>query len=577
MDNMSDDKKLIIDPDADVIISDLATLKTDRSELNIELEEVAAFCCPEKSGFLSESTSKEKNTQPRHVICPEAVEANNIFKRGMFTNMCPPNSRWHNMEPEDEDLMETAVIKDFYGTANSLFYKLLMNSNFPLEINELFEDAGWCSTVNMSIEPDVERVFLFNNIPFSEYHFRENHHHERDTVYREFKLTAAQAVEKFAGSDDDLGKCEKLKEAAGDVKKQHNKFTFIHLVKPNKKREFDGKGKPKLGNKNKAWSSIYVCVEDKDIIRQSGYDEMPFTVARLEKKAGQIYGFGPGRSALRSIKIGNKIWATVLKAGEKAVDPPVNLNTAAYNTKGLSPQYFQNPGSVNLYDGTQPHMAPTFQQTPSNLPYGFELLDRTNKYIHAEFFVNMFQMINNLNQEGKGRQRTAYEISRLVGEGQTMIVPMTSRLLEEFFTPKLTKAWNIALAAGKLGVVPKELAGTKMKVTYTSPLALATRMSEINTFNDFMTIIAPLAELDETVMDHIDVDGAVKRIKTATGVHPDFTNNKVEVEKIRSDRQAAQAKAEKEAATLELAKSQNLNKKIEDGSAAANMGDAANE
>lgn len=568
---MSDDKKLILEPDANAIIADLATLKTERSALNMELDEVAAFCCPEKSGFLEDSSNKEKNNQPRHIICPEAVEANNVFKRGMFTSMCPPNSRWHNCEPEDEDLMEVPAIKDFYGKANSKFYKLIMNSNFPLEINEVFEDAGWCGTVNLCIEPDVERVWRFSNIPFSEYHVRENHHHERDTVYREFKLTAAQAVEKFSGSDDDLGKCKKLKESAKDIKKQHEKFTFIHLVKPNKKRKLDDKGKAKIDNKNKAWSSFYVCVEDKEIIRHSGYDEMPFKVARLESKAGQVYGFSPGRSALRSVKISNKVWTTVLKAGEKAVDPPVSLNTAAYNTKGLSPQYFQNPGAVNLYDGTQPHMAPETQQIPANLPYSLEILDRINKHTHSAFFVDMFQMINNLNQEGKGRQRTAYEISRLVGEGQSMVVPMTSRMLEELFTPALTSMWNIALAAGKLGVPPEGLEGTKMKITYTSPLALATRMSEINAFNDFLGVMAPLAEINENAKDHIDVDGAIKRIKNTMGVHPDFINNEVEIKQIREDRAAAQAKQAQQEAALELARSQDLNKKAEDGSAAAEM------
>ncbi|MBN2643004.1 MAG: head-tail connector protein [Victivallales bacterium] len=560
---------------ADQIIRNLDKLKADRTELNAVLEQCAAFACPEKMGMYLDHADSGGDDRPRYIIIDEISEANSILSRGLFSNLCPPSLQWFSFSSNKKEYKESEAVKKFFSEAGVSLYNLLMKSSFTMEINEAFEDFGWAGTTNLYVERDPKRTFRFVNLHIGEYYVEENHYKQVDTVYREFKLTARQALQRFGNPGDKLPE-KVLKDARDpDAAKSGRKYTFIHLVTPNLDRTMDADGKYHPGNSNKAFKSVYVCREEKFTIRESGYDRNPYTVSRFEKKSQSIYGFSPAMRVLRTAKIENKVWASLLKAADKAIDPPVMLDAAAYG-RGISPQFFYNPKAVNLYDSTATGGGgkPEFQPVPANLPVGLEMFDRLDQHINRAYYTDMFQMIQQLNQDS-GRQRTAYEIMNLVSEKNSMIIPVVGRILDEMFSPLLIKCFFLALEAGELGKLPDELIHADeldLEVSYNSPLALAAKRAELNGFFESLDMLTPLANIKPEVLDYINFDKVTKKVLNNTGAHPDFIRSNAEVKKLREERAAQEQQAQEQLMMTELAKSQDLTRKIEPDSAVSAIG-----
>jgi hypothetical protein len=550
---------------AEYMIQDFEFEQRERTMLDKVLRECAEFAAPEKADFIA---SLPGDSRPRHIIIDHVAEANRYFARGMQSNLMPTNLQWFRFNAKDPEKAESNAAKEYFSENNRRLYLALMNSNFMMEMYEAFEDAGWCGTPTVTIEEDDEKIFRFTNYHISEFWVKEDHEKKLTTHYRLLSLTAENIIEKFNLKDDQLDK-EILEFATSDKPDRRNqKFDIIHVVKKRKNREYNkATGKAYEDPKNLPWAEFYIDRKHKSIIRESGYYENPFNTGRVEKKSRQKYGHSPAMSILRTAKQLNKVWFTTLKAAEKRVDPVTMLNASAY-TKGLSPQFKQNPGNVNLYDGTQPNSAPQFQQIPADVGVGLEIYRELANRIDNAFFVDMFTMISKLN-ETQGRQRTAFEIQQLVAEKHNMIIPLVGRLLEELITSILQKAWAIMERRGHFVEMPEELSEADVEITYISPLALATRMVDVNVFFDFLNTIAPLAEIDpERVAARIDVDKAITTIADRMGVDTNFTRTQEEADELQAQRaQQQQAMMEQQQLT-DLARSQDLMKKPEEGSIA---------
>jgi len=564
---------------ADQIVRNMDQMRTERLELNRQLEECAALACPEKLGMLFDGGNKDSDRRPAKIIIDTVSEANSILARGLYSNLTPPGAQWFKISCRDKKLSEIEEVKTWFNKSSETLFMLLADSNFNMEICEAFEDLGWAGFVNMYVEPDAVRKFRFCNLHVSEFYCQENAQKEIDTVYREFKLTARQLVEMFGAEGDTIPKKIAELAASTDFAKQTQQFSVIHAVYPNRERQRDSNGNPLPDNKNKAFRSIYVCRDEKAIIRESGYDDNPHTVARFEKKSKSIYGFSPCRRIRRTAMTMNKVWWTVLKMGDKLVDPPVMMDAAAY--RGLTPQFFQNPGAVNMYDSSAAggNGKPEFLQIPSQLPYGIEILNLLKNDIEKAYFVNLFQMLQQLYEQSK-TQRTAYEVMQLVAEKMAMVIPVVGRLLEELLGPIILKCWRIAYRAGAFGQCPvvglnKEPLPADLlpvDVSFDSPLALAAKQAVSKGVMDGINALASVAQLDGgACFDYIDTDKLAGMVLDIYAVSPDLIRSETKVQDIRKIRQEAAAQQQQQAMLLEAAKSQNLTGPIDPQSAAARL------
>ena len=544
------------------IILNVDDLKTERQPLDQELERCCEFACSEKL-YINQTTetTTETNKKPYYIITDVVSEANQDMASGLFSNLCPTNQQWFRFELTNKPFQSNEDTENYLTRVSQILYTILMNSNFSMECNEAFEDVGWAGIMNLYLEKDYERGFTFRNINISEYWIDEDAKGKIDTVYREFRMTARQMVQVF-------GK-EKLPEAirkdveSGEMARMNRKRYVIHAVYLNPKIEYDDTGSPIPSNTNKMYNSEYVIREFKQTVKKSGYDFMPYNVARFQKKAKAKYGFSPCRRILRTAQTVNKMKVLLTKYFEKAVDPPKDLDVRAYRKAGLVPTYFSNPNSINLYDGSTGN-PPQGERLTNSIGEAYNIYQEDVQSIQKAYFTDMFLMIQNMNNQ-QGRERTAYEIQQLVAEKQSMIIPVVSRILEELFTPMLEKCFYIADEMGLLPPKPEGLDGA-IKISFISPLALSTRMSTVRNFTDALQTVSPMAQFDPNIFDYVNTDNAVPEIFNLCGVSPDFVRTRQEVEQIRQTRAEQQKEAETQEQMTEVAKGQNLTEKPQEGS-----------
>lgn len=548
------------------IIRNLDTLKSERSLLDRKYEEISSFACPEKCNSFFGADPQEGESRPPQILIDNVSEANSIFARGLYAQLCPPGVQFFQYSPADEKLAKISSVRNFFGSASTKVFELAAGSNFATEFSEALEDFGWAGIINLSVERDPMRVYKFRNYHVSQYYIQENSDKVIDTVYREFKLSARQIADTYNMPGDRIP--EKIAADAKDdnIAIHGRKYTLINIVYPNKSIKVGEDGRAELGNSNKPWKSVTVCRECPETIRDSGFDYPPYTVARYEKKANSMYGFSPGLRILRTAKLLNAVTRTLVKTAQKQIDPPVMLDSRAYkNTTPAS--FFNHPGAINYYDGSG--NPPQFAPVPGNVAIGIDLMQKYENAINNAYMVNLFQMLQQL-AENTNRDKTAFEVMQLVSEKHSLIIPVVSRILEEGLQPLFLKLFQIALDDGLLGELPAEFEGRlpAVSVKFDSPLALAAQRSKIKAVFDSVNQLAGLAQIDGgRCFDILNTDKIAEDIMESGGTDPAYLRSKSEIEQIRAERQQAMDQQAAQQQIVDLAKSQDLMKKAEAGSA----------
>ena len=558
---------------ANTIIDNYNRLVADRAELTSRVDRCRQYVNPGRSRQQQQqhvAASQRKPQQPdREIITNALARAALIYARGMSSNLFPPSSKWFSFGCRENKLLD-----EFLGAASQGMYDLLYSSsNFSSEMNECIEDTADAGTVCISCERDPERGLRFKNHDFSLFYVEESAPGKKDIVYRLWPMTALQAVNFFNEPGDNIPPKMREDGTSPDNGRSGRNCRIIHAVIPNRDREYADDGTPKPGKRNKRYLSFYVDIDEKAIIRTGGYERCPYIVGNIDNPATGIYSDSPMLRAKRSAELLNVIYVDLVDAGECAIKPSVALDLSAY--EDIIPEYFFEPGQVNLYDGRNGQARPPqFYVPPANLPFGADFVRNLGEECETFFATDLFTMITRLNQEN-GRQRTAYEIQQLAAERNNMILPLVARFLDEVVSPLLRLAFFTALDAGLYPLAPPEaklLTERDVQLQYYSPLALAAQRNKVNGTLSAIEQVLQLAQiLGPELLDVFDMDVIVRDIAKSYGAYPEHLRKEKAIEDLRAKRAQAAQTAQMGQQLTEVAKSQDLTRAVDRTSLAGGL------
>ena len=107
--------------------------------------------------------------------------------------------------------------------------------------------------------------------------------------------------------------------------------------------------------------------------------------------------------------------------------------------------------------------------------------------------------------------------------------------------PMITRSFNLLAKQKIFAPAPEYLQTGSIDIEYVSPLAKAQRQGELNSTMRMFEILNPLAQLDPSIFDYIDMDGLVKFVTRTVGVPASVLRAEGEVMAMREERAAAQA------------------------------------
>jgi hypothetical protein len=215
-------------------------------------------------------------------------------------------------------------------------------------------------------------------------------------------------------------------------------------------------------------ASIYVSVDDKMIVMESGYEEMPYQLPVFDKDAEEIRGRSPMMKMLPDIKQLSVMKQTRMKGWEKICDPP-----AVFPSDGsVWPMATQPGGVMYKMPGADD---PVWFEFKGNIAALDEAIEKTKEEIKSGFFLDLFDVLIDR------KNMTATEVRARIEQQLRFLTPIIGRLQSELFNPMIKRVINILIRAKKIEF-PDILSGVPYTIEYLGPLALAMKTLETQGF-----------------------------------------------------------------------------------------------
>lgn len=504
---------------AEQIIKKYDSLKSDRSTAEAHWQECADFVLPRKNDIISEKPQGEKKGQ---MLFDSTAAHNNELLAGFLAGeLTNPAALWFELTTEDEDLDADDKIKAWLQKITRQVHTAINSTNFQTEIHELYIDLTTFGTSPMLIEDDDDSLFRFSSRNVSEVLAEEDNKGRIDTIYRGFKWTARQIALEFG--EKNLPEC--LKEAYQNNAPE--KFEILHAIFPRKVVSLSAA--KRKSPKGYPWASVYVLRKDKTILHEGGFKSCPFVVPRWTKTNTETYGRSPTMKVLADVKMINEMKKTTLKGAQKTVDPPLQMPD-----DGFILPLKTTPGGINYYRSGSTDRIETFANN-ARIDFGFQMISDIKTAIREGYYADQLQL-------NRGPQMTATEVNARIEQAMRLLGPVLGRLHSELLAPMIERIFEIMVRKGKIefpAYVQQKFAEkklTKLSVKYSSPIARAQRISEGQNLNRAAAAIAPVVQVDPTVMDNINGDEVARYNFEIYGVPIKLLRTRDEVKKIREAR-----------------------------------------
>ena len=475
---------------------------------------------------------------------------------GMLAYQTPMTSSWFVLEPppwlEDSD---AAV--NWYGECGEKMSQQLGNTNFHNEIHELYLDRTSFATALFYVEPHFENVWRFKCVDIGSYSIAENSNGEVDTVCIDFELTARQAVQEY-GLESLPEEIQKSYLEGGG--RAERKYEFFKMVYPREDYNVDA---PRMFPWQMPVASVHVYRPKKIVVRESGYEEMPYLATRFFKWGRLPYGRGPGWTALPECRQLNWLQRNMDALAEKLAFPPI-----------LAPEYLAGPNQIDLRAAGVTYFQENSPQLPQewgnlgNINDGLKRVEYRSNVVRQIFFNDLFQLFANLDQ----KQMTAREVAERAGEKVMGFEANHTRFNTEVLNPLLSVKFRIAMRRsvpnwmngqdGFLPLPPPEVvrmdAGganiDEPRPVYTSRVALAIKQAQNIGLARTTELLGPLVQAEPAMLDNYDLDQIARDSARNEGMPIGWLRQEADRDQVRQARIQREMKMIQQQQAMELTK-----------------------
>ncbi len=476
--------------------------------------EVRQYVYPTYSDYLHEGGARGVS-----IFDTTAIEARKRLAAGMYNWMAPPDKRWFELVPQDDELAKDDEVKDYFSEVTKIISFAMANSNWATVLIQVLNNLACGLDGIVYCEDGGKTPLNFRSFPVETLCYSEDSRGQVDTVFREFKMSARQIVQEF-GSSENLP--EKIREYAGDQRRMDENFTVLHVVYPRRNRSEEMRD-----NKNMPFADVYIELDSKKLIYESGFEENPFAVCRFEKSDNETYGRGPGLDMLPDIKMLNRMRQAYIVASEHQADPSFLVPDGSLVDK----EFNKEPGALITYkpdiNGSKPEVLPN----TANLAKSYQDIEAEREKIKMGFFWDIFDPLGDL----KGITATEAEIRN---EGKMIpFAPIAGNLHSELFRVIIHRVFGICSRRGMLPDPPEKLLlQPDYKIEFVSKIALSIKKIESLGWLQTEASLANMLAIKPDVADNFELDEVSRDVALNNGANPKWIKPKKEVEEVRAAR-----------------------------------------
>lgn len=474
---------------------DALKASTERSSYESHCEEIAALVSPRKIGFTGARTKGQKTMNK--VYDPIGIQANELHAAGLHGLATNPASQWFSLrmvgktiivqtepggQPTEYDLTDDKDVRKYLSDVEGVLWQRIYQpgTNFTTALHEFYLDLGAFGTAIMFVGERDNGGLLFETRSIAECVIDENVDGRVDTVFRVTEYTVRQMLqmEKRGWTIS-----QRIRDLA-TARKMDEPVKVIHAVYPREERDYTAKGQQDM-----PFASIYFEHEACQVLKEGGFPEFPYLVARWSKYAGEVYGRSPAMTALPDIKMLQSMDITKIKLLQKAADPPMWLRD-----DGVMGGTRTMPGGINYWRGNPSDGVMMQPVSLEGLRVMLEDQNMIRQRILKTFFADMLQMPEKVDM-------TATEYMQRVSERMRLLGPLIGRLESEALGPLVERLFG--MLSRRPGILPKAppiIVDQEFSVEYVSPIATAQKQLEANS----------LVQVSGVLLQMLGEEGAAK-------------------------------------------------------------------
>lgn len=503
---------------ADKILAHYTDAKKDRDQWTGLWDELFSYFMPMKQSSISKGQvgdEKVFDSTPEYAL--------NLLASGLGGLLTDGSDSWYSARFKDQNRADDSRIKEGLAAVEEEFKLIFSNTStgFAQYDHELLLDVALLGTGVMYVEADPETVVRFSTLPLAQCVVSESSKGRVDTLFREYEMSARAVLQEWETASD------KVKELA--EKKPETKVSILHAVYPREDKSTDP------GAKNMPFASVYMEKDSKTVLEESGYHEFPFMVPRWGKSAGEVYGRGPGMTALSDVRVLNAMSKTGLMGAEKMADPPMLVPDDSF----LGP-IRSGPGGLSYYrTGTGDDV----KQLPVRVDLSATeaMLERRKQSILRIFLAEIMSPPE--------ASATATEWLIRQSEKLRIVGPVLSRLTSEYLFPLLNRVLGILDRAGRLPAFESAKAADVIVMVVQTAITRLRKAQESEGLPQVIGLLAPFIQAgDVEAMDNFDTDKITRHLSESHALPASYLRDPDEVEERRAQRkqamQAQQATAE---------------------------------
>lgn len=490
------------------------------------------YILPRRGQFLA--TKRHPNRggiMNENIVDSTATLAARTLASGMLSGLTSPSRPWFRLTVPDPQMADFRPVKIWLEIVERRMYETFAKSNFYKALPQVYLELGVFGTAAMMCEADYDNVVHFRPFTVGSYMLANSAKLRTDSFYRELQMTANQLVEMFGIDNVSTGAKSDYERGQGD-----NWYDVVHAIQPNTEAISDS-----YASSDKPWVSCWYeqgC-EEKDFLRESGFDDFPIMAPKWMTMSEDAYGSScPGMDAYGDIKSLQLEQRRKAEAIDKMVKPPL------IGPKSLENEYPSLlPGDItylNVMQGTQ-KLEPIYTVNPNIGDLQRDIAENQNR-IRRAFHEDLFLML----AMGDRRDMTAREVQERHEEKLLMLGPVLEGLIDDLLDPVIDRTFNVMVNDPRelIPEPPPELQGVDLKVEYISVLAQAQRAVGISGIERLWSFAGSLAQMNPSVLDKLDFDQTIDEYAEMSGVTPAVIVPDDQVAQVRQQRAMQQQQAQ---------------------------------
>lgn len=476
-----------------------------RGELTGLWQQIADNFYPERGDFVV-NTKANQTDYVDHLSTSYPLIVRRDLGDSIGGMLRPRGQQWFVTKTNKDDSQLDSAGRIFLESATKAQYRAMYDriAQFTKATKQGDHDYAAFGQAVLSLELNLaESSLLYRNWHLRDVVWWENAIGQICGVARKWKTCPADAMRYFRGNVHP----EVIKKFEQDSGKgaYENCLDFIHIVIKGDEYEYN----PSVDSQGflRPYVSIWMDPKNKFIMEESPKLTSYYIIPRWQTVSGSQYATSPAVVAgLPDARLIQAMTYTLLRAGEKAVDPPLMAVQEAVQSD--IPMY---PGGVTWvdsdYEGKLSEAMQPIQNDYRALPTALGMHETQMRMIETAFYINRLSM------PPVTHEMTAEEARYRVQQYIRQALPLFEPIEHEYNAPICENTFQLLLSVNAFGPrnsMPDSLADQEVEFKFESPLIEARDQELARTFIDSKALIAEAADIYPAAAKILNAETALR-------------------------------------------------------------------